>query len=411
MKNYKYYFLDYFEPSVFGSEVNEKIANRFNLLLSCDEEIEELWKNNPTTHKDEIRRQVYERRIVNPKNLKQYPMITEECYPMPCNGMSLIGGIKLYRPKKEDILDKIPEFNDASQLRDYCLLEGISIEEYSRRLRSQIINKTADKISDKLMDIVKKSFKETKEKMEQKQRTFKHKKTGDIWTQKNDDNYWVRLNDTTPVFDLPFKYIEGSNDWEEIPLGEKGQSNEPNKSMMGESKPKLRTFKHKKSGSIATQMVNTHYHITGSITYPNLELHKSFIEDTTDWEEVIEEPKLTYEKIRASIIQGPNSMFEIKISSPIDKTCSLPGNMKILDSIVALIKLTNVAIYLNEGWKHTPNDKTIPAYYFCLNIDELVIYEHDAYNEGNVFFKTEKLAQQALDILGEDCIRLALTRY
>lgn len=81
-----------------------------------------------------------------------------------------------------------------------------------------------------------------------------------------------------------------------------------------------------------------------------------------------------------------------------------------LECILAKNKLANCAVYLNNGWK--PNLRQ--DYGCCLAIDcyDRLIIEGCAllctHSAGKIMFKSEELARQAIEILGEETIKLAL---
>lgn len=82
-----------------------------------------------------------------------------------------------------------------------------------------------------------------------------------------------------------------------------------------------------------------------------------------------------------------------------------------LECILAKNKLANTAVYLNNGWK--PNLRQ--DYGCCLAIDcyDRLIIEGCAllctHSAGKIMFKSEELARQAIEILGEETVKLALT--
>lgn len=93
---------------------------------------------------------------------------------------------------------------------------------------------------------------------------------------------------------------------------------------------------------------------------------------------------------------------------------SLPlYNDEIADSIIDLVKLINTAKYLNGDWKPTHNNIKWHIYHkYCDYIDNYVTileYNNSGYSTSLVYFKTKELAQQAIDILGDDTIKNALT--
>lgn len=93
---------------------------------------------------------------------------------------------------------------------------------------------------------------------------------------------------------------------------------------------------------------------------------------------------------------------------------SLPlYNDEIAKSLVDLVKLINTAKYLNGDWKPTKINMFNPGikYFFIIIENNLhITYSHkDDLFTSLVYFKTKELAQQAIDILGEDTIKNALT--
>lgn len=81
---------------------------------------------------------------------------------------------------------------------------------------------------------------------------------------------------------------------------------------------------------------------------------------------------------------------------------------KQLKSILALNKLCNVAKYLNADWLPDFNNDVQQKHCIYIDIDEIKVGSHQVFNEGSVWFKSNKLAEQAIRILGEDMIRRAL---
>ena len=80
---------------------------------------------------------------------------------------------------------------------------------------------------------------------------------------------------------------------------------------------------------------------------------------------------------------------------------------KMADKLKAIRDILVVAEYLNEGWK--PDFKDYIQYKYSIDIVHLNIkvYRWKESNISITYFKTKELAQQAIDILGEDTIRLA----
>jgi len=82
-----------------------------------------------------------------------------------------------------------------------------------------------------------------------------------------------------------------------------------------------------------------------------------------------------------------------------------------LISILALNKLCNVAKYLNGDWLPDWNDDGVCKVYIQINHqrDALSINMNSFIQPGHIYFKSEELAKQAIEILGEEEIRDALT--
>lgn len=79
--------------------------------------------------------------------------------------------------------------------------------------------------------------------------------------------------------------------------------------------------------------------------------------------------------------------------------------------LLAINKLMNVAKYLNGDWQPNWNNDKERKYYIylksCYNYD-VSIDCSCSYTYSIVHFKSEELAQQAIDILGKETIKLAL---
>lgn len=81
-----------------------------------------------------------------------------------------------------------------------------------------------------------------------------------------------------------------------------------------------------------------------------------------------------------------------------------------LECILAKNKLANCAVYLNNGWKPNLNSD----FGCCITLDhhgDLTTERCGVlcpYSSGKIMFKSEELAQQAIEILGENTVKLAL---
>ena len=141
-----------------------------------------------------------------------------------------------------------------------------------------------------------------------------------------------------------------------------------------------------------------------------------------DWDEskkqnkiVLKDKQLTYEDICKKLFPV-NNFYYINENGKIVKSGAgtrpflLDANNATtahqLECILAKNKLANVAVYLNDGWK--PEEW---KHYYYLDIDHTsIVVGTSPFCTGTsrILFKSEKLAQQAIEILGEETVKLAL---
>jgi hypothetical protein len=83
---------------------------------------------------------------------------------------------------------------------------------------------------------------------------------------------------------------------------------------------------------------------------------------------------------------------------------------KQLEQLVAINKLMNVAKYLNGDWE--PDFKSKYERNWCIDYDydDLILSTDFSgyYRQSSVYFKSEELALQAIEILGEEEVKKAL---
>lgn len=129
--------------------------------------------------------------------------------------------------------------------------------------------------------------------------------------------------------------------------------------------------------------------------------------------------KLTYENIATALFHNKLSyyiddgdetnIFEAKLSNP---TVIIKSNnctsQKQAAKILSLNKLMNVAKYLNGDWKPNWNADDKKYFIFIRYNDTLIIAQTIYDHNGEIYFKTRELAEQAIEILGEETIKLAL---
>lgn len=81
-----------------------------------------------------------------------------------------------------------------------------------------------------------------------------------------------------------------------------------------------------------------------------------------------------------------------------------------INKLFAINKLVNTAIFLNEGWYPNWDDQNEIKYYiYYNNIKNDFDIGFCSYAQPiGVFFRTKELAERAIDILGYDCVKLAV---
>lgn len=77
--------------------------------------------------------------------------------------------------------------------------------------------------------------------------------------------------------------------------------------------------------------------------------------------------------------------------------------------LLAINKLMNVAKYLNCGWEPDWDNEDELKYFINKNRAGIYVSRNNCNNFSIVYFKTKESAQQAIDILGEETIRFALS--
>lgn len=79
------------------------------------------------------------------------------------------------------------------------------------------------------------------------------------------------------------------------------------------------------------------------------------------------------------------------------------------EKLLAINKLMNVAKYLNNGWSPDWNDIKEDKYYISSVNNNIGISRTIDICSLEIYFETKELAQQAIEILGEETIKLALS--
>lgn len=78
------------------------------------------------------------------------------------------------------------------------------------------------------------------------------------------------------------------------------------------------------------------------------------------------------------------------------------------EKLLAINMLMTVAKYLNDGWQPDWHNCNESKYYIeILHNDEICVTYLSTLKSGDIYFKSRELAEKAIEILGEDTIRLA----
>ena len=129
--------------------------------------------------------------------------------------------------------------------------------------------------------------------------------------------------------------------------------------------------------------------------------------------------KLTYKDVAVALFSGKTVYYPATLSG-IGSTTMSPRDEFIADSnnagsveqvkkLLALNKLINVAKYLNGDWK-PKFDNSEDTFILITSGDEIHTEKCRYWNLGVPCFKSEELALQAVEILGEETIKLALSQ-
>ena len=145
-----------------------------------------------------------------------------------------------------------------------------------------------------------------------------------------------------------------------------------------------------------------------------------------DWEEskkqnkiVLKDKQLTYDDVCKKLFNGDTyytgangEICSTGVTQYVNQYITDSNNATTkhqLECILAKNKLANVAKYLNDGWK--PNKGDHVFYLTCYDDFENKVYVGGYYfggGENLILFKTQKVAQQAIEILGDEIIIHAL---
>lgn len=144
-----------------------------------------------------------------------------------------------------------------------------------------------------------------------------------------------------------------------------------------------------------------------------------------DWDEskkqnkiVLKDKQLTYKDVCEKLFKehcyfiandgSIEHIFGCNGSTTMDKNNATTEHQ--LECILAKNQLANVAKYLNDGWNPTNTESVI--YYLSMDLDKHIFVTsssiYGAHYLSNILFKSREFALQAIEILGEETVKLAL---
>lgn len=119
---------------------------------------------------------------------------------------------------------------------------------------------------------------------------------------------------------------------------------------------------------------------------------------------------MTYEDVARELFKDKNRYITTFscLKGQKDVTCT---SSKQAEKLIAINKLMNVAKYLNGKWSPNWNEVDERKYfiYICLRDLHISIKSATIHASDIVYFKSEELAKQAIEILGEQTIKTALS--
>lgn len=132
-----------------------------------------------------------------------------------------------------------------------------------------------------------------------------------------------------------------------------------------------------------------------------------------DWDEskkqgkiVLKDKQLTYEEI-CDKLEG---MIDIPLfDTPSEDGNALVANEHYLECFLAKNKLATVAKYLNDGWKPLYDSNIFLLVKTQTGVSVFEVANGSFASDcGSIWFKSRETAQQAIEILGEETIKLSL---
>lgn len=125
--------------------------------------------------------------------------------------------------------------------------------------------------------------------------------------------------------------------------------------------------------------------------------------------------KLTYEQVADKLFKNKNHYYTDEDGNVTEANIgwhcpNVAPTEHQLERLLALNKLMNVAYYLNDGWEPDWNNRSQEKFFifYIKKNKTFKIEANTVVSYGVVYFRSKELAEQAIQILGENIIKLAL---
>lgn len=133
------------------------------------------------------------------------------------------------------------------------------------------------------------------------------------------------------------------------------------------------------------------------------------------------EEKLTYGDIAKKLFTDKTHYYTNTCGTIHETVCKTKNTVCFIDPnnaptynqlrrLLAINKLMNIAHYLNAGWEPDWNNRSQEKFFifYIKKNKTFKIEANTVVNYGVVYFKSKELDEQAIEILGEETVKLAL---
>lgn len=119
--------------------------------------------------------------------------------------------------------------------------------------------------------------------------------------------------------------------------------------------------------------------------------------------------KITYNDIALALCKS-NKIYKATFEVELGYLGGLCTSVQQVKKLVAINQLINVAKYLNGDWEPDFKNNEQTKYFIHLYKGKILVDGYYSNNTGTPCFKSRELVKQAIEILGEETIKLALSQ-